>query len=438
MSGGDGERPGGAHGGETSAERDARLRELLTVRLAVPPDEEGSPGGASPGDGGPVAVRSAGRRVGAFTVLSVLVLVVLFATGAGLVYAGTRIIRSSTQGQILGRVSDPAAPGYEALVAPTPTMVVIHQVDGILEGITVLTLTDPGAGGGGVVFVPKRVVADLPVFETATIQVAHDLGSPELLASVVGDVLTAGIGELTVVDAERWAGLIAPVAPLEVENPDDLSVDGELRFPAGDLELEADDVGPFLAARARGESDLGRLFRHELFWEAWLDAVAAAGVPDAVPGELEGGIGRFVREIAAGQRTIGTLPVRTATLRGYEDELVFRPSTADVADLVARVVPFPGSPRPGARERVRILNGTADLEAAQRLAPALPPLGVEVAVVGNARSLDVATTTIAYVNPDHEDAAEAIRDLLGVGEVLIDPRPGDVADITVTLGVDHD
>lgn len=372
------------------------------------------------------------------TALSVVLLVGLFATGAGLVYAGTRIIRSSTEGQILNRVSDPAAPGYEALVTATPSLVLIHDVDGLVEGLTVLSLSDPGAGGGGVVFIPTRTISDLPLFEVAPIETAYDLGSPELQADVVGDLLNTGIGELTVVDAERWAGLVAPVAPLSIENPGDLEVDGEVLFAAGDLELEAEDVGTFLAARDEDESEPARLFRHELFWTAWLDAVAEAGTPDAVPGELEVGLGRFVRELAAGPRVLETLPVRPAVLRGYDDEPTFRPVAADVADLVARVVPFPRSPRPGVRERVRVLNGTDDLQAAQRLAPSLPALGVEVTVVGNARSLDEATTTIAYVNPDHEDAAEAIRDLLGVGEVLVDPRPSDVVDITITLGADHD
>lgn len=437
----------GPAGGETPDDREARLRELLTVRLDVPSEARATPPPPDAGDGkrgAPVADAAApeaarpGRGIGLTTVLSVLVLLGLFATGAGLVYAGTRIIRTSTEGEILSRESDPLAPGYEALVSSTPTLVVIHDVDGLVEGLTVLTLSDPGAGGGGVVFVPTRVVADMPIFELAPIEAAYDLGTPELQAEVVGDVLTTGMEEHVVVDAERWAGLVAPVAPLRIDNPDDLEVDGELRFPAGELELEAEDVGPYLAARSEGESDLGRLFRHETFWNAWLDAVAEAGGPDAVPGELEVGIGRFVRELAAGPHVIETLPVRTATLRGFDDEQVFRPVADDVEDLVARLVPFPRSPRPGVRERVRILNGTEDLQAAQRLAPDLPPLGVEVSIVGNARSLDVEATTIAYVNPDHEDAARAIRDLLGVGEVLIDPRPGDVADITVTLGADHD
>lgn len=417
-------------GADGTDEREARLQALLSVRL----DRTGEQPAVAPAR--PAAAPS--RTIGIGTVLAVAVLLGLFATGAGLVYAGQRIIRSSTEGEVLAEQTDPAAPGYEALVSPTPTMLVVHDVEGTVESLAVLTLPNPGGGGGGVVLVPTRTVSDMPIFGYAPIEAAYDLGTAEVQAEVVGDVLGAGIGEAVVVDADRWAGLVAPVAPLTVDNPDALEIDGEVRFAAGEIELEAEDVGPYLAARADDESDLARLFRHETFWTAWLAAVAEAGTPDAVPGELEGGIGRYVRELAAGRAVVETLPVDATTVEGFDDEPTFLPEDDAVAALVAELVPFPRSPRPGVRERVRILNGTADLDAARTLAPALPPVGVEVVIVGNGIDLDQETTTIAYVNPAHEDAAEDIRDLLGVGEVLVDPRPSDVVDITVTLGADHD
>lgn len=383
------------------------------------------------------AVGRPGAGVALRAVLSIVVLLGLFATGVALVYAGTRIIRSSTEGEVLSQESDPSAPGYEALVAPTPTLLVIHDVEGSVAALTLLTLPDPNGGGGGVVFVPTRTVSDMPIFGYAPIEAAYDLGTAEVQAEVVGDVLTTGIGEVAVVDAERWAGLVAPVAPLSIDNPDDLEVDGEVRFPAGELELAAEDVGPYLEARHDGESDTARLFRHRRFWEAWLDAVAGSDDPSVVPGELEVGIGRFVRALAAGSTVVETLPVETTTLEDFDDEPTFVPEPQAVAALIAELVPLPRSPRPGVRPRVRVLAGTDDLGEAPIVALELPPVGVEVAVVGNARTVDRSTTTIAYVNPSHEEAAEAIRDVLGVGDVFVDPRPSDVVDITVTLGADH-
>lgn len=434
-------------------ERAARLQALLSVDIAGtraldattrPPRPTSSPPPADAPDaettaGVDGAPRGRSRLPPMGAVISTVVLLALFATGLGLTYAGTRIIRSSTQGEVVEPVSDPAAPGYEALVEPTPTLAVLHDLDGGLDAITVLTLPDPAGGGGGVVFVPTRVVDDLPLFGVSPLETAYDLGAtPEVQAEMVGDLLGAGIGEVVVVDADRWAGLVAPVAPLLIDNPDDLEVDGELRFPAGDVELGPDDVGPYLEARHDGESDLARLFRHETFWTAWLEAVGEAGGDDAVPGELETGLGRFIRQLAAGRVVSTTLPVDRSTRDEPGAEPTFLPDVDGIAAVVADLVPFPRSPRPGVRERVRVLSGTEDVEAARRVAPRLPPAGIEVVIVGNAPSLDVERTTIAYVGPEHEAAAEDLRDLLGVGEVVIDPRPSDVVDITVTLGADHD
>lgn len=430
-------------------EREARLQALLSVRVTARPDELG-PGPlegrrrrttASEGDGDvETAAGDTGsrRRIGLGSVLATLVLLGLFATGAGLVYAGTRIIRSSTEGEVVAEQTDPASPGYEAIVSPTPTMLLVHDVEGTVASLTVLTLPEADGGGGGVVLVPTRTVAEIPMLGYAPIEAAYDLATLDLQVQVVGDVLNAGIGEAAVIDAERWEGLVAPVAPLTIDNPDDLAVDGEVRFPAGTIELQAEDVGAYLAASHDGESDLARLFRHRTFWTAWLDAVAASGDPSAVPGELESGVGRFVRALAAGQRVVETLPVEPTTVEGFDDEPTFLPETEEIAALVAELVPLPRSPAFGVRPRVRVLNGTTELDEARAVALDLPPVGVEVVAVGNARTLDEETTSIAYVNPSHEEAAQDIRDLLGVGEVFVDPRPSDVVDITVTLGADHD
>jgi hypothetical protein len=105
--------------------------------------------------------------------------------------------------------------------------------------------------------------------------------------------------------------------------------------------------------------------------------------------------------------------------------------------LVARLIPFPVSPSPGARARARVLNGTPDTTLAASAASSLPPAGVEVIIVGNASSFDVEETTIAYFGDDFRDEAEAVADILGVGEVVEDERPSDAVDITVTLGADY-
>ena len=375
-------------------------------------------------------------RSAAATVLIALVLV-----GGGLAYAGSRIVRNSTQGEVFAPVSDPTEPGYEAYLEPTPTMVVLHSKDGLIESATFLSLPGRDEGGGAVVFVPVRTVTDLGVLGTEAIEYAYDLGGPEQERQAIQTLLGTGIGELAQIDAERWADLVGPVAPIAIDNPDVIRSDddeaGEILFDEGMIELEADEVGPYLEARVEGESDLARLFRHQVFWRAWIEAVAADGTVEAVPGETDNGIGRFVRLLAEDATTFETLPVVET------DEPIDRVGTGFVPDqdamdaLMAELVPFPTSPAPGVRQRVRVLNGTADTDRASEVASLLPPLGAEIELVGNARTFGL-DTSISYFGDEAFEVATEIRGLLGVGELVEEERPSEVVDITVILGEDYE
>lgn len=442
---------GRAENGEATddaARRQERLRALLSIEI---PDAERraalvratGPSGptvdAAPEPAGVLPPQAPARPArGWRSVVAGMVLVGLFVAGLALTYSGARVVRSSTQGEVLRPVNDPQAPGYEALVDSTPTMVVMHDRDGVVDAITVLTLPSPDAGGGGVVLVPTRTVAEVPIFGLAPISSAYDLGTPSGLADTVGDLLGAAMGEFAVVDDQRWADLVAPVAPLMIDNPDHLVVDGDVVFPLGRIALEAGEVGTYLHAATEGESDLARLYRHRLVWRAWLAAVGEDGSPQAVPGEVESGLGRFVRTLATGDVLIDTLPVRETDAERYGDRGAYLPENPEVRELVHRVIPFPRSPSPGARARVRVLNGTTDTSEAAETASALPPAGVEIVLVGNATEFGVQTTQISYFGAEHRPEAQAIREILGVGEVTEETRPSDVVDITVTLGADYE
>lgn len=453
------DEPGSEQAGDPSgsedADRAARLAALLSVTIGserdpAQDDLPSRPPARSRSTTEPAAdvvPSGAGSRVrvgvgrGAWALLAVLVLV-----GSGLAYAGTRVLRASTTGEVLAPVVDPAAPGYEALVDPSPTLVVQHDVDGELDSLTVLSLATPeGAGGGGVLLVPTRTLADLPMLGETTVDTVYDPAQPQVQSDAVGQLLDVGIQESASVSDDRWADLVAPVAPIEIDNPNQLLEDGAVRFEAGAIELAPEDVGPYLRATVEGESDLARLFRHETFWVAWLDAVAADGSDAAVPGELDSGIGRFVRALARTDHEVETLPVEEGSPddAGTEvvdlgDEPVFSPRSEQMRALVDRLVPLPLSPAPGVRARVRILNGTSDIAEAADVAGRLPPAGVTVTIIGNAQTLDVEETAIEYAGDEFRDEAEAVAEILGVGTLVEETRPSDAVDITVTLGADHD
>ena len=467
-SSGGGDDQEGPTGHETPGERHRRLAALLAVEIgattpqhadhvtpagdpAGPANETASrerrPGGGegdvgqnpddADGSVGPVPSQTSFDAPSWRAVVSFAVLFALIVGGVGLSYAGTRVIRSSTEGEVFTPVRDPTAPGFEALVDPTPTLALLHDRDGVLDAVTVLTLPDPDNGGGGVLLIPDRTVADLGALGELPIEAAYDLGDARFEAQAVGDLLGAAMNDFEVIDAERWADLVEPVAPIVIDNPNELTFDGEVRFPIGEIELGPEDVGAYLEADDAEGSDLARLARHETFWREWLEAVAAEGSPAAVPGELDSGIGRFVRAIAEGPAVIETLPVQPAPDGGYGPETAFLPVHDEIDELVARLVPFPVSPSPGARARLRLQNGTTDTSVAASVAAELPPAGVQVVLIGNASTLDHETTTVRYGADEFADEARAVVDILGVGEAVQGSRPSDAADITVTLGADY-
>jgi hypothetical protein len=240
--------------------------------------------------------------------------------------------------------------------------------------------------------------------------------------------LGVGITETVLVDDARWAELVAPVAPLQLENPS-----GVGPFPAGPLTLTAEQVGPYLAAVNDGEPPEAAMIRQRAFYRAWIDAVATSSDPAAIPGELESGIGRFVRGLAAGPHRVETVPTIEQTVEGgtrYDlDREAARP-------LVAELVRFPTAGRPGGRVRVRLLDGAGQADHVQNAAPPVVSANAEIVVVGNADAFDYAETEIRYHTPVALEAAKALQAALGAGRVVDDPRQTDAFDVTIVLGTD--
>ena len=354
-------------------------------------------------------------------------MVVILASASGLTYVGVRTVRDSRAGKSVSTVNDPSLPGYEALLEPTPTLVVLHSSGSTLLSVAVLALAS-GDAGGSVLLVPPdtRLASGENAFTLAAVAAFN--GSATAAVPGLQELLGIGLSEVAVVDDARWSELVAPVAPLHLDNPDVVGP-----FAAGALALTAPQVGPYLAARNAGESDLARLYRQQLLFDAWIGAVAASSDPGVVPGEGDAGLGRFVRGLAAGPHRIATLPVvETPTAAGTRLDADHDAAAA----LVVGLVPFPTAPHPGGRVRVRVLDGTGKAQHVLKVAPRVVSAAAEIVVIGNADRFTYTTTEIRYHDPLQRAAAEAIRASLGGGRVVADPRPTDAFDVTIVLGTD--
>ena len=354
-------------------------------------------------------------------------LAVSVAGALALTYAGIKTVRASRAGQAVSTVTDPAAPGFEAFLEPTPTLAILHRDGKHVRSIAVVSLNS-GDVGGSLLLVSPHTYGDEG--DPATFGGAAAFsGQPEATLSPLQPGLGFGITEFVLVDDARWTEVVGPVSPLQVDNPS--AVAG---FPAGRITLPAEQVGAYLAATNPGESPRESVLRQRAFYRAWLDAVAASGdVVAAVPGEVDSGLGRFMRGLAAGPHRVETAPVVEKLFHGfYRTDM----DATAMAALVPELVPFPTAGEPGGRVRVRLLDGSGDAKHVQRVAPLVIPADAEIVVVGNADAFDYQETEIRYHNPLAKAAARTFQDALGAGRLVDDPRQTDTFDVTIVLGTD--
>jgi hypothetical protein len=350
-----------------------------------------------------------------------------------LVVVGMRIILDSTDGQLVRRVTDPADPGYEAVVEPTPTALIVNvDAAGSLDSGAVLARTSDGVGG--ILTIPAGTLVPGGISEVP-LRYVYDTEGVEAYASAVGNLLGLTFGEVRVVGADEWESLVAPAAPITVNSPDPvIAADGTVQFPRGSLELTAAEVWPFLSGRDTGESDLARMVRVQAFWSGWLARIGTTGASGlGIP--TDSGIGLVLADLSDDQVRLETLPV-TSVGDDVDGNERFAVDPDAAADAVAAIVPFPEGP-PGTRPRLRVLDGTGELDNGVSAAIVLAAAGAQIDVVGNARSFGQATTQFVYYDDAQARAAEDLRDALGVGEVVRSEQTNSATDLTVVLGEDY-
>lgn len=385
-------------------------------RIPLPPAHDGE------------RARRRRRRQRSRTLRGVVVLVLVGALAAtAVLVAGQR-----DEGPTAPAPPDPGArPASPAAIAP---VLVAHQADdGRASSISVL-LPAPD-GGGTVVLVPPGTMAEVPSLGLEPVGAALEAGGADRLLSTAENLLGVVIGHVAVVDGAGLTAWLAATGPLTVQIPErveDVFPSGRVSvlYEAGPTELVPEAVPRFLAARGGG-SDLARFGRHELFWDAWLERLKEG--PDAVPAE-PAALGEALEAMATGQWDVRLLPVRAAGTLGEEGE-VFQVDQEELDRLIRTAVPSVGE-RAGSRPRVRILNGTGELELAQRVARRLVPAGVEIVLTGNANPLGYSETQIIYYDSGERQMAEDIREALGVGVLVRNRNRTDVVDVTVIVGKD--
>jgi hypothetical protein len=330
------------------------------------------------------------------------------------------------------KISDSAAPGFEAVVDKTPTdLVLMVGDDGSLASAALLALTSDTRGG----------VMAIPVETDVYVSPGPGLVAPVALADLVADAGTeAGsmkVGELlnlsfSRVDILRPSELAARLGgtPLTVNNPSAvIGADGTELFAKGSISLDASRVWTFLSTSSRGESTVSRAARTEAVWRALLAR------PQGAAGSSTDGLDRYLA-LSSSDVTYSTLPVSEVSAGGDGRRRVRLAEGVTGPAAIAPIVPLPEG-APGRRPRLRVLDATGKLDDARGAAVLLAAGGGQVDVIGNDRTFGGNVTQIVYFEPSEQADAERMRAVLGLGEIVQSTQSNSALDITVSIGDDY-
>ena len=368
---------------------------------------------------------------------------------AALVFAvwrdGTRLVLDSNAGERIETITDPTEPGYQALVDPTPTMLVAHLSDGgDLVGITVLAQTVLDQGGTAVLISADSLLgpaADLS--DAVFVRELYETSGIEGLSSLLADLFGFGFRETLEITTSELGGWLSLVEPLPVMLSDDLVfVDptGSVttKYRAGAQQLSGAEAAEVYGWLNDGEFDSNRTQRQVELWEVWLARVAAADDLMAATLPFDNGLPTYLRSLGTGSRRLEVLPLLAVSFGG--DNPPFYAQTHEqreqLAGLAREIVPLPIGSRIGARPTVRLLDGTGMGAPRDELLPLLVDAGAEITVIGNAAAFGVAETVVAYHSADDEQAATGLADAIGASATLVEDSVAP-AELTVTVGLDR-
>ena len=351
---------------------------------------------------------------------------------------GTKAVLDSTDGTVVEVPSEPTAPGYEAFVVPTPTMMVLHTDDSDqLVGVTVMarTLLD---NGGQIVLLSSDLAAD--GVEGATLADRYAADGAEAVEQAVGTLFGFGFVETATYNTRDFGLLLALAEPLPFGLLDDLfqvtpEGETELYLGAGSKQLDGEVAAELYAFRNPDEADANRNVRQADLWESWLLVIGRATDINTVVPPFDEGLSPYLRAFGVGQRDIQLAPARPTETHdgtpvyGFDDA-----GWAWLDEIADRMTPVPVAPLGSGLPTIRLLDGTGDRRIAQASFDVLSDLA-EVAIVGNALEFGVTETTVSYHEQADADVAEALAAEID-GEARFDPRTDDPADLTIVIGTD--
>ncbi|MDG1409960.1 MAG: LytR C-terminal domain-containing protein [Acidimicrobiales bacterium] len=367
----------------------------------------------------------------------------LMVAGAGIAVlllweAGTKAVLDSTDGEEFAVVTDPAAPGFEAFVDPTPTMLLVHTDGGQLSGVTVLSQTALD-NGGTAVLLSADLLVEVDGVAAAYLREAYTAGGADAVETLVAELFGFGFLERAELDASQLREWMRLVEPVPFNLLDDLlqineAGDTEVWLSRGRKDLDGELAAQIYGFTNPGESDANRIERQLDLWVSWLDAIGRADDLAAATLPFDDGLSPFLRSLGGGSAEVSILAADVVTDAEGESFLMLNASQLDrVAEIAEAIVPVPIAPPLSARSTVRLLNGTGNPEIRDEAMELLIELEITIGVIGNALEFGVEQTSVTYHRAQAQADADRVAAVLGTVATLVENLDQPV-DLTIVIG----
>ncbi len=385
-----------------------------------------------------------------------------------LTIVGALTLYNSTDG------ADASAPRDELVFPNTPVgAIAAVDAEGHLASLAVLVV-QPAGTGGSIVTVPVNADSGagtggnpLPLDQTLAVQ-GQDAFRNELAAA-----LRLGVDDVAFVDAARLSELLAPVGPLPVDLPIDVTdASGDVVAASGATEMDAAAAAAVLTARDPKVSATEQYPAAGAVWSAVAQAVGAgitAASPDptttpaptasaaptdgtasptssAAASAGDAAVAALFDQLIhgrVGSRALRADPIPADQNIGNVDASLIDPAEAVL--VFGQIAPGAVS-APGSGLSFRVVSafsddqladtGLTNTEVAYRAIATILSIGGNVVSVATDGATPGAATTLAVSDATMTDGAKAVQSALGTVEVTVDEHPIAGVDVVAVIGTD--
>jgi len=347
-----------------------------------------------------------------------------------LVLDATNAILNSADGDLNEVILDPAAPGYEIYVSPTPSLLaIIEDETENLISVALISLFPNDIGGSLIVLPPELVIG-----EGLTLEEIYGSQGANGLERAIGEYVNVGFDTTSVLGNDFWTGHFSIIGDLSVALDDDLTTSegGQLNvvFESGKITIPPEKIEEFLSWENKGESPYNRWLRQQSFWMAWVETAISFSGDITTPNNAHPELIRMISALTQGELVL----FQPSLVEQQIPKLSFATDASVLQNVMLEMIPFPIAAYEGARAKVKILDGVGGLDLPNIYAPPLVTSGAQILLLGNAESFGINTTQIIYHDKKFNDLVDDFSNALAGAELTYDPISETAIDVTVIIG----